>query len=362
MESVLSVYNLLKQKDEKKNLLEYQKMIANKENITLIKQNLSEIIELEEKQARYFAAGFMFYYYSNQLIQNKELEYNQTFLQHCQELCNSLKILSLNYNQENLDSFKQAFDKYCKGFVSWKEHDMFEMVQDLTKIYWELEMQIYSQKKMGKELSPEVSKIIKQKQQTVLEKIKKFGGKKGIEYFSNYTPVIFNQDSMNNIQNQIKENFDKAFWDLFEKNIEEKKYDQLLKAMIEIKLNLKSLVPNRADFHQQLDENMDIEFLKEMLQNDAVDGSYIYNMICYIVQKIKSLEAPADNQDTEKWKKSIDQLFTQRSPHHQILAKFFKKVYQKLEKITKEVKMVKNSKLFEAIKNNKPPSNNTKII
>ena len=29
----------------------------------------------------------------------------------------------IDANQENLDSFKISFEKYLKGFFSWKEHD-----------------------------------------------------------------------------------------------------------------------------------------------------------------------------------------------------------------------------------------------
>lgn len=361
MENIVTIYSLLYQSDTKKDLTEYQKIITDSDNIQLIKSTLSEILELKEKEDRFFTAGFMIYYYADQLIKNKDLEINKEFLIHCHNLVTSFEKLSQNYNDESIESFKTVFENYLKKFADWKENDLFEMIQDFTKMYWELEMQIYSQKKMGKELPSDIIKIIKQKQESVLQKIKKFGGGKGIEYFSNYVPVIFNQESMDNVQKQVKENFDKAFWDLFEENIENKKYEQLLKTMDEIKINFKSLVPNRKDIHRQLDENMDTEFLKGMLENDVVDSTYIYNMICYIVQQIKSLEAPIDNADTETWKQSIDQQFKDGALHHQILGKFFKKVYHKLQKITKEVNMVRNSKLFGALQKSKS-SNNIKII
>ena len=361
MENIASICSWLYQSTTKKDLTEYQKIITEHDNIQLIKSTLSEIIEIKGKEDRFFTAGFMIYYYTDQLMKNTDSEINKEFLIHCNNLVTSFEKLSQNYNDENIESFKTVFENYRKIFVHWKENDLFEMIQDFTKIYWELEMQIYSQKKMGKELPSDITKIIKQKQESILQKIKKIGGGKGIEYFSNYVPVIFNQKSIDNLQNQVKENFDKAFWDLFEQNIENKKYEQLLKTMEEVKINFKSLVPNRKDIHRQLDENMDTEFLKGMLEHDAVDSTYIYNMICYIVQQIKSLEAPIDNADTETWKQSIDQKFKDGCLHHQILGKFFKKVYHKLEKITKEVNMVRNSKLFEALKKSKS-SNNIKII
>ena len=86
MESVLTVYNLLKQGNEKKSLSEYQQMIANKETLKLIHQILSGIMIIEEKHVRYLTTGFMFNYYTDQMIQNKELEHNKEFIQHYQGL------------------------------------------------------------------------------------------------------------------------------------------------------------------------------------------------------------------------------------------------------------------------------------
>ena len=49
-----------------------------------------------------------------------------------------------------------------------------------------------------------------------------------------------------------------------------------------------SLVPSRKDLHLEFYENIDTELIKQMAENNALDGNTVYNIINYIINLIKN--------------------------------------------------------------------------
>jgi hypothetical protein len=244
---------------------------------------------------------------------------------------------------------KEIVNKFCKRlnlfneeFIKWKKQDLFKVIEEYAKMFWTLEMQ-----KRNKEITDEQKKIIIENQQKIKKLVEQIGGKEGIEQFEKYSPVMFDESD---IKDQVKSTFKKAYWDKLVEDLDNKKYDSILLILKEIRARIALLVPNRIDIHQKLGEYIDIEFIKQMLNHNVIDSKFIYNLVHYIIDKIKEMESPIYNKDTEKWREEINQLFENKMKHNDIFPIFFQKVFDKIEQIEKETKIVKESELYKEIK------------
>ena len=70
-----------------------------------------------------------------------------------------------------------------------------------------------------------------------------------------------------------------------------------------------------------------------MVQEDALDGITMGKYINYLLDKIKELEAPIDNDETEKIRIKVGEMF-EDCQTGEILAYLLEQVYNKLDKIT----------------------------
>ena len=183
--------------------------------------------------------------------------------------------------------------------------------------------------------------------------VEQIGGKEGIEQFEKYSPVMFDESAIAGIKNQVESTFKKAYWDKLVEDLDNKKYDSILLILEEVRARIALLVPNRIDIHQDLAEYIDVDWIKQMLDHDVLDNTFIYKLFHYIIDKLKEMEAPIYNKDTEKWREEMTQLFQEDIKHSAIFPIFFQKVYDKIEKIEEEKKIVKESELYKEFEKQK---------
>ena len=80
------------------------------------------------------------------------------------------------------------------------------------------------------------------------------------------------------------------------------------------------MVPNRLDLHEDLYEHIDTRLLQQMLEHDAVDSNYIFNLIQYIIDKLKNFDSIEDEPYYEIWRESVNKRLTNpRYPIHVLL-------------------------------------------
>ena len=215
-------------------------------------------------------------------------------------------------------------------------------------MFWTLEMQ-----KKNDELKEEQLKILEKNQEKIKDLVKKIGGTEGMKQFEGYSPVIFDKSAINNLQEQVETTYKKAYWDRLKEDINNKNYDSLLLILEEIRARIALMTPKRIDVHQRIAEFIDIELIKQMLEHDAMDNKFIVGLVNYIIITLKELEAPVQNDKTEKWREDTLKLLESTEDIPNFLAKFFQKVFDKIEIIENEIKMVKESKLYDKIKQSK---------
>jgi hypothetical protein len=120
------------------------------------------------------------------------------------------------------------------------------------------------------------------------------------------------------MEQQFKEQFKKAFFDLLDQEGSES-YDHLRALMNEITETLCSFVPNRTDIHEKIKEDLGKEIGWDVQQK--------------LLEWIEKFQAPIYDQVTREWKKKCPEPIGQ----------FLKKYYSHLEKVNRQIQEYKSS-------------------
>jgi len=88
---------------------------------------------------------------------------------------------------------------------------------------------------------------------------------------------------MERIHQQIKDNFEKAFFDLLKQKVADDPpdYDWLVRLYTEIRDKLCRLVKKDATMWKDMQEKLDPDFFKQLITNKVFDGKSMYGLICY---------------------------------------------------------------------------------
>ncbi len=106
--------------------------------------------------------------------------------------------------------------------------------------------------------------------------------------------------NLERIQQQVRDNMKKAFWDKLEQDAAQKPLTpetvQWLGQLYgELRQRLAALTPRRADLHQELASALDVEQLVQVLGAGTVQTPMLEGMTRYIFGKLLTLCAPAQD-------------------------------------------------------------------
>ena len=91
-----------------------------------------------------------------------------------------------------------------------------------------------------------------------------------------------------------------------------------------------------------------------MAEKNVLDREELVKIINYIINLILKLESPSEDNDTLQWKDEVNLNFKKQKPLHLIISNFFKKTFEKLEIIKKQIDDFKsnNKKQIDDFKSN----------
>lgn len=112
---------------------------------------------------------------------------------------------------------------------------------------------------------------------------------------------------MQQIEQQVKDTYYKAYKDALEKDLNEDKFDWVCKLHSEIVIRLCKIVPRRSDIHDQIAENMDPVLFRQMLENKCYKPDDFVKLVNYVFDWIKKLCAPARDEEVDR---SLQELYT----------------------------------------------------
>ena len=96
---------------------------------------------------------------------------------------------------------------------------------------------------------------------------------------------------------------------------------------------LKKCIPNRTDIHSEIDNNIDLEFIKHYLVNEIIDNSFFSKLIYYIIEKIKLFQSKSDDDNLEIFISNITKDIQKKLEYKDILPNLFREIFKRLEKI-----------------------------
>lgn len=105
------------------------------------------------------------------------------------------------------------------------------------------------------------------------------------------------------LENQIKSNYFKAFFDLLEEKVRQEPpdYDWIVNLYKEIRYKLTFFLKRGSSFRKETEEGMDVELFDQMLRNNAIGGVEFYSLVNFVFERTLKLGSPArDKQVKEK--------------------------------------------------------------
>lgn len=219
---------------------------------------------------------------------------------------------SLLYTKLNIfkiQKFNKLLINYKEIFYDWKAKDHKQFVDTLTTSYYEIESTI------KKTDTIEMIEILREKQEDIINKIIYVNGQ---EYFNNYKNILHG-----------------TFWDILKRELDSTPpvYDKLFQILEEIKDTFCKFIPNRKDIQEEICENIDINLIKNMIENNAFDDNNLYKLSRYIISLIKRFQPPIMDEEINNWEEGMLEQFKKKFEYSGFLIVFFKSVFNMLETI-----------------------------
>ena len=94
---------------------------------------------------------------------------------------------------------------------------------------------------------------------------------------------------------EISEIYKNAYYDLIYEGLSETppNYEMIIDILGEIKERLMKMLKVGSPLHCEIDEKIDLNFIRQMITNDAFSQSDFLELVCYILKKCKQLGTPA---------------------------------------------------------------------
>tara|TARA_Y100001933_G_scaffold259177_1_gene308491 strand:- start:799 stop:1887 length:1089 start_codon:yes stop_codon:yes gene_type:complete len=261
---------------------------------------------------------------------------NENIIKDCKELVSAIENSYKQINIENIEKLCINLSKISKNLNEWREKDKQNLISNLKNQYYEL--QVYLSNLDSNNLSEKEKKNLNDKKIEILNKIKDIGGEKEVDELKKTVPVIFDTSAIEGISEQIRNNMKKAYKDIFSDEIKNGKFDILLNNLKEVKEQFLDLVSNSTQFKNEINEIMDIEFIEQLIKNNALEDTYIYSITNYIIELIRKLESPSEDKDTDKWKIENIEIFNNHIEYSEYFPLFFEKTASKINTIYEQKK------------------------
>lgn len=112
---------------------------------------------------------------------------------------------------------------------------------------------------------------------------------------------------MNTIDAQIKEMYNKVFYEIIDETVSSGKPDYvwILKLYSEIKERLLKFIKKDSKVYAQIDEEFDIELFKQMIENDVFNNDSLIKLINTAFYWVKFLGAPIRDKDVDESKNRV---------------------------------------------------------
>ena len=112
---------------------------------------------------------------------------------------------------------------------------------------------------------------------------------------------------MSALENQIREMYQKAFYDIIDETVASKNpdYEWIVDLYSEIKQRLVRYIKKESKTYRLIDEQFDIALFKQMIENDVFNFDSLFKLINTTFYWIETLQSPARDQTTKEAKNRV---------------------------------------------------------
>lgn len=259
-----------------KSLSECQKLLMEKELQEEAKTFLTELnLDLNP---RVFLSAFFIHYFRENAIGDVSTEPNVCLLNNIKELMESSET-----------QWKDKILSYFFEFQKWSSEDLEVMKKDIFYYYHTLSVEILNTDE------EEVKDMIRHTQETILKCARRIGYE---EELKSFVPVVFEVK-------KLEEQYDKAFYDVLEKELMEKKFETMKNTLEFIQSFFKIFVKEAKQ--KEIDDFLDIKHMEQQFQHDCFSSNDFYNLFSYFFNLLKNLQSVARDEDLKKFQDSLEE-------------------------------------------------------
>lgn len=139
---------------------------------------------------------------------------------------------------------------------------------------------------------------------------------------------------MNEIDGQIRETYNKVFYEIIDETVNSKEpdYDWIVRLYAEIKHRLIKFIKVDSKVYKQIDDDFDIELFKQMIMNDVFNAESLFKLVNNTFNWVKKLQAPIRDESTESAKQRV-----LKSQPEKMVSTFIKEVNMCIDILDKDM-------------------------
>lgn len=275
-----------------KNFDSLTKIIQNKHLLKIVSVFLYRInryFNIFENNISYkiFLSAFVISYYPDIVFSSNNKIENELFRTANLLINITQKLYTNNFMMKNyLLKFKNIFNNFNALFTLWKFADKEDIIDMLVRRYHSLNKTIdflKNKSKFEEKVNVESIDILEKQLVDLIHKGKQIDPSINENVFINY----------NNLMNSVSKNMNEAYWNKLISNIKEENYTMVVDIINDIIKSICSFIPNRTNIHNEIKQNVDIEIIKQLIDNKVFSIDSLYEYSKCLFDWIVKLSAPS---------------------------------------------------------------------
>lgn len=177
--------------------------------------------------------------------------------------------------------------QYERVYIPWKMDDCEKVLETLTRMYWEYEInwRLYA----SYLASEEKERLLEEKNTRQAECISTMEKIDKLCYFHQFQPVYVDSSTSRLLQDILRT----AFWDRVKESLLEDppQFASLFSIFQEIQDHIQAMTKSRPDILTIYQEVMDVEFMKQIQEHGYIETSFWVHRIEYLVDVLIQLDS-----------------------------------------------------------------------
>jgi hypothetical protein len=241
-------------------------------------QQLMKHFERSQLKARDLLIGYSFLYFDMDETTTEVFRAAKEWVRilHTDDLDDELRLKLL-----------QAFAQYEQVYLEWKLEDRRKMLEKMTQMYWEYEInyRLYETQLLPEEKEYYLSEK-QSRQAECLSMMKKIDN---LEYFHKYQPVYVDSEFSEVLMDTLR----KAFWDRLKEALfkEPPDFEPLYAIFKEIREHLVHITSHRPEFLVNYDDMIDIEYFNQRQQYEQLGVEFWLSRLEFIFELLIRLDS-----------------------------------------------------------------------